>query len=414
MLSFLNAQAMVREAAAERHRGVETVPLAQAPGRVCAESILAPLTIPSFANAAMDGYALRREALARASTACPVSLPCVGVLAAGDSVWDVPLGSDVCVQIMTGAPMPPGADAVVPVEQVERCDERVLFSAPIGDKTHVRQAGEDFQQGQGVLSPAEVVTLAHVLPLATLGIGAIAVFKKLRVVVLSTGRELVDDLSAPLASGQIYNSNQPYACAFLEAMGAQVLRCETIPDDAAQFARLLSEIDALAPDLVVSSGAVSAGAFDFVPEQLLLRGAQLVFHKLKLKPGKPNLFARLRCGALYFGLPGNPVAVAVALRFLVEPAVRSMMGRCPEKPLCARVLNGFERKPGFHLLLKGQLMGQADGVLAVEILAGQESFQVSPFLRMNAWVSVPEDLACLRPGDTVDVFPLAPTGGLAV
>ncbi|MCB1591352.1 MAG: molybdopterin molybdotransferase MoeA [Alphaproteobacteria bacterium] len=408
MISFQEAQKTIREAVGGRRIESECVPLAQSTGRVCAEDIFAPLTVPPFDNSAMDGYAVWVEDIAGASAKAPVGLSCKGAIVAGDPVPDTPVSRGSCVQIMTGAPVPSGALAVVPVELVKKTGEKIVFAAPVTEKANIRLAGEDFKKGQIALPRSSLLSLSHILPLAALGIGQVNVFRKPRVVFLSTGREVIDDLSAPLGPGQIYNSNGPYACAFLEALGAQVIKYATISDDPEHFRKTLVELESLAPDLVVSSGAVSAGVYDFVCEGLVAGGADILFHKVRIKPGKPVLVARLKCGALYFGLPGNPVATASGLRFFVEPALRTMQGRSPENPGHARLMNSYEKKSGLHMFLKGETEGWEDGAWTVEVMKGQASFVVNPFLRMNTWISVPEEKERLKPGEIVEIFPLIP------
>lgn len=408
MIGFEDAKRIVFEEASKKKLGTESVPLNMIEGRVCANEIKSPLDIQPFDNAAMDGYAVCLNDILKASPESPVTLPVAGVIAAGDPVPEYSLAQQSCIQIMTGAPVPSGAQAVVPIEHIKQSNAGISFFAPAPEGGNIRRAGEDFKKG-AVLCPASTrFSARHILPLATLGVDKVEVFKKPRIVFISTGKELVDDLSKPLASGQIYNSNRPYARSFLESMGAQVIEMRTIFDDLESFERILEEIEDIRPDLVLSSGAVSAGTFDFVRQGLESNGAEILFHKIKVKPGKPNLFARLRNGALYFGMPGNPVATAVALRFLVEPALRALCGRSPEQPLRARLKHGLDKKPGLHLFLKGKSEIGQDGVLTVKILEGQESFMVNPFLCMNAWVSLPPEACDPIPGQTVQIFPVLP------
>ena len=223
---------------------------------------------------------------------------------------------------------------------------------------------------------------------------------------MSTGLELVDDLSSPLEPGQIYNSNRSYAVSFLKVLGIECVKTLTIKDDPEAFLRTLSELNGENLDFIISSGAVSAGEFDFVKKSLEQAGTDILYHKIRIKPGKPNLLARLPNGTLYFGLPGNPVATAVGLRFLVDHALRAMTDQEREMPIRARAMNNFSKRAGLQMFLKGKSESQKDSSLAVEIMEGQASFMVSPFLDMNAWVRVPEDLEKLETGDVVDMYPL--------
>lgn len=372
------------------------------------QDVKAPLSIQPFDNSAMDGFAIRIEDLKKATKDAPVTLKKSGIIAAGDPVSTKQLKSRTCIQIMTGAPVPKGADAVVPIEHVELHGDDVLFKDKPKEHANIRFAGEDFKKSDVLLKAGDRLGAAHILPLATLGIHQFQVYKKPRVAFMATGRELVDDFSTPLKSGQIYNSNRPYALAFLESLGCELKSCETVQDDPKDFSDKLSCIMKNDVDIAISSGAVSAGEFDFVKAGLEKIGAEILYHKIKLKPGKPNLLARLPNGTLYFGLPGNPVASAVGLRFLVVAAIRAMLGQDIEQPLHARAMSKFSKKAGLHMILKGRSESWEDGSLTVDILDGQASFMVSPFLKMDSWIHVPEGLDEVKAGDCMSVYPLIP------
>lgn len=406
MISFNDAQKIVWEAARAHKIGVENVSVSDINGRICAERIAAGISIQPFDNSAMDGFAVRLSDLQQAAAENPVILQKTDVVAAGDPPPDTGIESGTCVHIMTGAPVPPGTEAVVPVELVKQDGTQITFHLRPEDGANIRRAGEDFKKGDILLKAGDSLSAAHILPLATLGINEVKVFKKPRAAFLATGKELVDDLSASLRPGQIYNSNRPYGVAALEAMGADCIVSHTVQDEPEHFTKTMEELERLDLDIIVSSGAVSAGEFDFVKEGLEKAGAEILFHRIKLKPGKPNLLARLPNGTLYFGLPGNPVASAVGLRFLCGAALRVMMGQEPEKPTHAKAMNKFSKKQGMYMILKGKTESWEDGSLTVDLLDGQASFMVSPFLDMDCWVHVPESVETIKAGDVVDIYPL--------
>lgn len=406
MISYNEAQRIVWDAARAVELEKEAIAVAEIENRICAEDITAPVNIQPFDNAAMDGFAVQAADLRSATADTPVELRALGTAAAGAAPMEAGMPSGHCIAIMTGAVMPKGADAVVPVENVRQEGTRIFFFSEPKPHAHVRFMGEDFTKGETVVRRGERLRTAHILPLATLGIGRVSVYRKPRAVFVSTGLELVDDLSSPLRGGEIYNSNRPYAVAMLEALGVDVVAGHTVSDDAAVFAKTVQQALQSGVEMIVSSGAVSAGAFDFVKETLLQAGAEILYHRIKIKPGKPNLLARFPNGTLYFGLPGNPVATAVGVRMLVQAAVRAMTGRLPEQPERAVLADdNFSKPASLQMFLKGVITVNAAGVREVRILDGQESFKVSPFLTMNAWVSVPEGVELLQPGDTVDVYP---------
>ena len=407
MISYKEAKQIVQDSGRRYGCKTETIDLRNAAGRVSAENLRAPLDIQPFDNSAMDGFAVRLDDLKEGGGVLRKS----GIVAAGDPVPEKNIEAGTCVQIMTGAPLPPGAEAVVPVEDVTTEDRKIIFSAPPKSGANIRKAGEDFKKGADVLKAWQMIHPQHIMPLAALGIDRIEVYKKPRVAFVSTGRELVDDLSQDLNPGQIYNSNRPYALAALDSMGVDCVFAQTVADDPAQFESVLKKIMAQDVGLVISSGAVSAGAFDFVRAALEKTGAEILFHKVKIKPGKPNLFARLPGGALYFGLPGNPVATAAGLRFFVQPCLRAMIGMEEEKPVRGIAVENFEKRSGLKMFLKARAESRGDGTLAAHLLEGQESFMVSPFLRMNCWAVAPEESEEIKAGDSVDLYPLYPHGG---
>ena len=408
MISYPKAQRNARDAYQSKQTA-ETCVLSQAIGRVCAQDIMASFAVQPFNNAAMDGYVVRSQDLLEAASSNRIFLPVTGSIAAGDMDIKNTGPQKACVRIMTGAPVPEGYDAIVPFEEAKmHNDGTVLFSNPVKPGAHIRRAGEDFQRGNKVLSKGEIVKSQHVLPLATLGIATLEVWKKPRIGFLATGKELVDDLSQPLRIGQIYNSNRAYAVPMLESFGAEVIHAETIADDSQHFRRALEGLLSVAPDFIVSSGAVSAGDHDFVRNVLEEMGAEIIHHKVKMRPGKPNLLARLPTGAVYFGLPGNPVATAVGLRFFVLPALKAFLGQEPEMPLRVKIAEPFRKKPCLHMLLKGKTGIDEKGCIFVVPTEGQESFRVSPFINMNCWISIPEEVEDVVIGNLVDVYPLRP------
>jgi molybdopterin molybdotransferase len=408
MISYHEAKMIVAEAAQAHVMTQKTVALSAMAGYVAAENVQAPLAIQPFDNAAMDGFAVIRADLAEANENNMAVLPVAAMIAAGDSVAVSQVERGTCVRIMTGAPVPRGADAVVPVELTEMRDGAAVFKSCPQPHAHIRMAGEDFQVGDNVLTKGQSLSVAHILPLASLGIGQVSVFRKPRAAFLATGKELIDDLSQPLAAGQIYNTNGPYGAAVLERLGAECVLCRTIPDEEAAFVEALEELMAQDLDMIVSSGAVSAGEFDFVRAGLEKAGAEILFHKVKMKPGKPNLFARLPNGCLYFGLPGNPAATAVGLRFFVAAALRAMRGQQAEEPVTAIAATGFQKKTGLSMFLKAVQHIDDGSRLRVSFADGQQSFMVHPFLTADCWAVVPEETAEIKTGDPVEIYPLFP------
>lgn len=404
MMLVHEAQAIVRAQSARL--GSVAVGLRDSVGRVLAQTLRSPVDLPPFDNSAMDGFALRSGGtMLAAGTEFVVQ----GEQAAGDSI--VSVDGQGAWEIMTGARLPAGLDTVVPIEQVDvlahdarRRPMHIRLLADVPPGQHVRRAGEDIARDEVALCAGSWLTPAHALLAAGLGLATFDVVRRPRVALLCTGRELVDDPAQPLQPGQIRNSNGVYLALRLAAAGADVVRQESVPDAPEFFLAALQRALRADVDLVLSTGAVSMGRYDFVPPALQSIGADILFHKLAMRPGKPLLFARLREGPLFFGLPGNPVSAAVGLRFFVEAALRVQLGLPDERPWCLPLAHEVRKKAGFRLQQKARLLLSPEGHWSVGVLRGQESFRTQPLLAANAWASLPEAAEHLPTGALVDVF----------
>lgn len=414
MIGYDEALAIIQTAA----QRLPAQRLAPERGLVLAADVISGEDLPPFDNSAMDGFALR---VGEAGVVAGSEFDVAGAQAAGDAQVTATQGaaSTGAWEIMTGARIPDGLDAVVPVEQVEvlarTADDRprrirVLADVPQGQ--HVRLHGEDVGRGVCVLAAGTRLEAPQLMLLAALGVSEVTARRQPRVALLNTGRELVDDPAQPLASGEIRNSNGPYLAARIADAGATLVWRETVGDDADAFLAALERALAAGADVVLSTGAVSMGRYDFVPDALRRLGANFHFHKVRIRPGKPLLFATLPGGQLFFGLPGNPVSGAVGLRFFVEPALRAMTGLPPERPLRAPLAAPYRKRHALRFHLKGRLTVDAEGCLRAQVLHGQESFRIAPLAQGNAWIVIDEAAQDLPEGALVDVYGLGHLLGL--
>lgn len=387
-------------------------PSMQALGHLLARPVISPADLPPFDNTAMDGFALCAgvDGLPAGS-----ELAVTGAQVAGDAQLPAAIGDAAmgAWEIMTGARMPVGMDTVIPVERVQitRHDANgrplaIRLNADVVAGQHVRRSGEDVPRDAEVMAPGDLLQPQHLALLAALGVAEVSVRRRPRVAIICTGRELVDDPSQPLQSGQIRNSNGPFLAARVAAAGAEVVHQQTVGDEPASFMQAVNQALRAGADMVLSTGAVSMGRHDFVPDALHELGADIHFHKVGIRPGKPLLFASLPGGALYFGLPGNPASGAVGLRFFVEPALRHMLGLPLERPLRLPLRVAFDKRVPLRCFLKGQANVGDGGQLNATILAGQESFKIRPLLDANVWVVLPEDAEHCDAGSLVDVYGL--------
>lgn len=377
----------------------ETCDSRHALGRVLAQSIDATSPLPAFDNAAMDGYAL-------CSGCQPLEAGSVHAIAGTVTAGDAPPTQAARAwAIMTGAPLPTGTDTIVPIERTERVDAmhmRLLGDVQPGQ--HLRRQGSDMQPGELLASAGQRIDATLRMLLAAQGIARLPVRMRPRVAILGTGNELVDDPAIALQPGQIRASNGHFLAAALKAFGAQVIAHHTLGDAPEAFAGMLAEV-APRSDLVLTTGAISAGVHDFIPAALQAAGARRLFHKTAIRPGKPLLGALLPDGPLVLGLPGNPVATAVGFRFFAVPWLRAQLGLPAERPLRARLRADCQGRTGFRQFLKACVDHDDQGQLRVQVLTGQESFRIGALLEANAWAVIDEDADLLAAGTPIDVLP---------
>lgn len=298
--------------------GTERVPFDDAVGRILAEAVVAPHDVPSFANSAMDGFAVRADDVAEPGAVLDI----IGEIAAGVGE-DIPVSAGQAVRIMTGAPMPSGADTIVRVEDTSEDDGKVTISPVVPAGTSVRPPGGDVRQGAEVIAAGTRLSAAHIGVMATIGAVEPVVARRPKVGVMSTGDELVDPTAGGLDRGFIRDSNRPMLLSLVAEAGAEPVDLGRVPDDAGALRATLAE-GAANCDLMVSSGGVSMGEYDVV--KLVLREeADVEFYPVAMRPGQPQGFGNVG-GKPFFGLPGNPVSVFVSFEQFVRPALLAMMG----------------------------------------------------------------------------------------
>jgi molybdopterin molybdotransferase len=395
MLPLEEAQA--RLLAHARPISVERVALADAAGRVLADPrIVAAVDVPAFANSSMDGFALR-------AADAPGVLRVAGEIAAGVSTLPS-VEAGTAVRIMTGAPLPPGADAVVPIEDVAESDGVVSVPAPISPGAFVRAAAHDTHVGDEVLL-AGPLSPARLAVLASLGIGEVDVRRRPVVAILSTGDELVA-AGDPLRPGQIHDANGPALAAAVTDAGGEPRLLERVGDDPEAIERVLHAATASA-DLVVTSGGVSVGRHDHVRSVLEQHGS-LDFWRIAVQPGKPLAVGELD-GTTIIGLPGNPVSALVTFELFARPVIRTMLGLSGDGRLRVRA-DVSERMPkdgGRRAFLRVVLSGTDDGYLA-RLAGGQQSSQLRPMADANALLVVPESADAAEPGSSYEAIVLEP------
>ncbi|MFB6726876.1 gephyrin-like molybdotransferase Glp [Kribbella sp. NPDC056345] len=377
-------------------------PLMEALGLVLAEDIVSGVNLPGFDNSAMDGYAVRAGDLAGASAEAAITLPVIGEQRAGQSVRTI-VTPGTCMRIMTGAPMPRGADSVVPVEWTDggTVNVRIDQQPPLGGS--VRRFGEDVKAGQQVLERDTLLGPRQIAVLAAVGRARVKARPRPRVVVVSTGSEL-RELGTALGDGQIYDSNSYTMAACARAAGAEVYRVGVVDDDAKKIMDTLNDQLSRA-DLVITTGGVSKGAYDVVKEVLSKTGT-VDFPEVAMQPGKPQGFGVLGADEVpIFTLPGNPVSAYVSFEVFVRPALRKLMGQMPYRRSLARgvSLDGFNSPSGKRQFVRAAARSGDEGWMASTV-GGHGSHLLGGLSRANALIVVPEDVTSVRAGDQVELL----------
>ncbi|QFY41833.1 molybdopterin molybdotransferase MoeA [Candidatus Methylospira mobilis] len=380
----------------------ERLNLLQALDRVLAEDIVAAIDVPPYVNSAMDGYALHAHDLPDGGMR---ELRIAGASFAGHPFNGV-CGSGECVRIMTGAVMPSGADTVIPKEHAECVDATAIrIDGRTRAGENVRAAGEDIRRGQTVLTGGRRITSADLGLIASLGIAQVAVKRRLRVAVFSTGDELCA-VGASLQPGQIHDSNRYTLHGLLTRQHCEVSDLGVVRDDPSALRGALQSA-AREHDVVITSGGVSVGEADLV-RQVLGELGDIAFWKVAIKPGRPLIFGHLG-RAVFFGLPGNPVAVMVTFSQFVQPALQRLAGETAEPPLILRAVSGsaLKKRAGRTEYQRGILTQDRDGKLVVCKTGEQGSGMLSSMSRANCFIVMPSEQTRVEPGTEVMVQPFA-------
>ncbi|MBV6321313.1 gephyrin-like molybdotransferase Glp [Duganella violaceipulchra] len=383
----------------------ERLALRDALDRVLAEDIISPINVPAYDNSAMDGYALRSADLPPAG-APDATFKVIGIAYAGRPCAQVPQAGE-CIRIMTGAAIPPGCDSVLPQELAAHIgeDSVTIRHGAIRTGANRRFAGEDLKAGGIALAQGKIMRPADLGLVASLGIGEVAVRRKLRVAFFSTGDEL-RSLGEPLDDGCVYDSNRYTLFGMLTRLGCDVIDMGIVRDDPAALEAALLDACANA-DAILTSGGVSEGAADYTRD-ILGRIGDVAFWKLAMRPGRPLAFGQIRSvtdSAWLFGLPGNPVAVMVSFYLFARPALLRMMGtQATQQAMQARSTAAIRKRPGRTEYQRGIVSAGADGAPQVRLTGAQGSGILSSMTEANCIVVLHEAQADIAAGEMVEVL----------
>lgn len=407
MISVEEAQAKVLGGAAPLE--IEAVDLAVCEGRVLAQNLVAPHDLPPFDNSAMDGYALRAEDTTSATSEAPVRLRIVGESAAGKG-YPVGLQPMEAVVINTGAPMPAGANTVLPIEQARLEAGYLVVDMPVKPGMHIRPKGQDITTGTPLLEVGTRLQLQHMGILAALGLSPLQVYRRPRVALLATGSELLP-YNAPLRPDAIRDSNSLVLRLWIESQGIPCTPAVTVPDELPVLISRLEQALREA-DVLLLTGGVSVGERDLVKPALQELGVDTVFWRVNMKPGKPILFAKYHHRTV-FGLPGNPLAVVVGLLMFVLPYLRALEGEAHPLPryLTARLNTPVNKRESRAEFQTARLCVSADGSLSVTPTPAQGSALLGSLAQANAFIYLPPGESTYPAGTLVKVLPIAQMEG---
>ena len=385
----------------------QEVSMTDSVGRTLADSIRAKFALPAFRNSSMDGYAFRACDVSGAAKNTPVTLRLVGESKAGTTTIVETLPAKSAISIMTGGRLPDNADTILPMEDSHVVDNNLLITNPVTKGMFVRAIGTDWLRDESLMPEGALLRPEHLPALCAQGVTSLMVYRRPKVVWLSTGPELVDDPNEPLGPSQIYNATGFFGNAVLTATGADLVDRYTLGDDNIAFTRSVTQALNLDADMIISTGAVSVGTSDFIRSAAEDMGATVHVHRVRVRPGKPVLFATFPNNTIFIGLPGNPVSTAASFRMFVTPVLRAMLGQAIEVPFQACLTEDCVVPSNLTVFLRAQAVITAAHV-RIQAAPHQESFKTRSLFGANAWIIHPEGTAMLKSGSLVSALPLWP------
>ena len=377
--------------------------------RVTSSNIYSKINYPTSDNAAFDGFAVNSNDTKKISKKLPKEFKIIGSIAAGSKPFKKKIKKFDTVEIMTGGVLPKGFDTIIPIEQIifypnKTKKNSILISKKISKNNHVRFKGSDYKKNELVIKKSTIIHPNHILALKTLGIKNIKVKKKVNILFFSTGNEISNkDI---ISDWQVRNSNAYY----IRSLNNNFLfnfKDGGILRDAHEkvFEDKIKTMTTSNTDIIITSGAVSAGKFDFVPSVIKTFKLSNYFKSVAIRPGKPVLFAKIKGKQkIIFGLPGNPMSSAACFRFFVYPYISNILGLNSEKPIKAILKRDFVKKKNFTRFAKSKLNTTNNGKIEVEILKGQESFRIKSFIKSNIWTLLPAGKSKFKKGEIVDCY----------
>ena len=375
--------------------------------RVVVKDIISPSNHPLGNNAAFDGFAINSNDTKNTNKNNMKYFKIIGSIAAGTKPLIKKIKKFETVEIMTGGIISKPFNTIIPIEQIifypnKENPKSIIINKKINKYNHVRFKGSDYKKGDVVIKKGTVIQSNHILALKTLGIKKIKVKKKLNILFFSTGNEISNSDKIP--SWKVRNSNSYYIEAIKDNFLFNFKNGGILRDNHQKiFKSKINKMLKSNIDIILTSGAVSAGKFDYIPSVVKKFKTSHYFKSVMIKPGKPILFAKIKHKAI-FGLPGNPISSAACFRFFVYPFIENILGIITEKPFKAILKNSFMKNKNFTRFIKSKLNTTQNGKLEVELLPGQESFKINSFVKSNVWAVLPNGQSNFKKGQIIDCF----------
>ena len=381
--------------------------------RVCVESIYSNANYPSADNSSFDGFAINSKDTKNLSKKKSKLFRILGTIAAGNKPSSNKIKRFQTFEIMTGGLLPKGLDTIIPIEKIvfypnKKKPKFIIIDKKITKNNNVRFAGSDYKKGDKIISAGEIINSSHILAFKSLGIEKITVKKKPLIVFYSTGNEISKKNNIP--NWKVRNSNVHYIKSLSKNLFFNVVDGGILRDnDEKLFKKIITKNFKSKYDIIITSGAVSAGKFDFIPKIIKKFKLSKYFKGVAIRPGKPIMFAKFKNkNKSFFGLPGNPISSAACFKFFVYPYIRSILKMKKEQPFRATLKKNFFKTKKFTRFLKSKVSINSKGIIEVEILKGQESFRIKSLIESNNWAVLKSGKSDFKKGDYIECY--SPTG----
>ena len=386
----------------------EVVSIKNSLNRISAFDIISPVNYPASDNTAYDGFAINSVETNLLSNKKSKKFKIIKTLAAGDNPNIKKIPKFSTIEVMTGAIIQKPFDTIIPIEKIhffpnKSSPKYIILQKKINKNEYIRPAGSDFKKGSKVINKGQLINPSHILALKTLGIEKVIVKKKPNIIFYPTGNELSESKKIP--NWKIRNSNSIYLYSFIKNLPISFKEKKILRDkDINSFKKEIKKNIKLNSDLVITSGAVSAGKFDFIPNVIRQFKLKSFFKDVAIRPGKPLMFAKFKNNMCFFGLPGNPISSVACFRFFVLPFLFNSLQINPEKPIIAKLKNNFSKKRNFTRFIKGKVTFSRRGEAEFDVFKGQESYKIGSFTKSNAWGVFKEGTSVYKKGSYIECY----------